>query len=81
LVGLDRFLQTDQRDVGCGEAMRLLHADADLVAHGDDATQGFPGNTAQLRACGPAGKTSTDCWPRYATPLTGARAAVTSPGG
>jgi hypothetical protein len=48
LVGLDRFLRTDQRDVGCGEAMRLLHADADLVAHGDDATQGFP---ATPRSC------------------------------
>ena len=40
---LDRFLRADRRDVGCGEAMRLLHVYLDLVARGDDATQRFAG--------------------------------------
>lgn len=50
---LDRFLRADPRDVGCGEATRLLHVDVDLVARGDDGTQRFPGIAVQLRACGP----------------------------
>ena len=29
---LDRFLRTDPRDVGCGEAMEVLHVYVDLVA-------------------------------------------------
>ncbi len=50
---LGRFLQTDPRDVGCAEAMRLLHVYVDLVAHGADAAQLYPGIAAHLRACGP----------------------------
>ncbi len=50
---LDRFLQTDPRDVGCTEAMRLLHVYVDLVAQGADAEQRYPGLAAHLRACGP----------------------------
>ena len=50
---LDRFLQTDPRDVGCAEAMRLLHVYADLVARGADAAHLYPGIAAHLRACGP----------------------------
>jgi hypothetical protein len=54
---LDRFLQTDPRDVGCTEAMRLLHVYVDLVAADADAAQRHPGIAAHLRACGPC---STD---------------------
>ena len=50
---LDRFLQTDPRDVGCAEAMRLLDVYVDLVARGADAAQRYPGLAAHLRACGP----------------------------
>ena len=50
---LDRFLQTDPRDVGCAEAMRLLHVYVDLVARGADAAHRYPGIAAHLRACGP----------------------------
>ena len=50
---LDRFLQTDPRDVGCAEAMRLLHLYVDLVDQGVDAEQRYPGIAAHLRACGP----------------------------
>jgi hypothetical protein len=51
---LDRFLQTDPRDVGCAEAMRLLHVYVDLAAtDADAAAQRYPGIAAHLRACGP----------------------------
>jgi hypothetical protein len=53
---LDRFLLTDPRDVGCAEAMQLLHVYAELVASGATADQRFPGVTAHLRACGPCGE-------------------------
>jgi hypothetical protein len=53
---LDRFLRTDPRDVGCAEAMDMLHVYADLVAAGEPAGQRYPGITAHLRACGPCGE-------------------------
>ena len=54
---LESFLSTDPRDVGCAQAMELLHVYVDLVA-GDGparAAQRYPGVTAHLRACGPCG--------------------------
>jgi hypothetical protein len=53
---LDRFLQTDPRDVGCGEAMEMLHVYVDLVAAGGPAEQRYQGLAAHLRACGPCGE-------------------------
>jgi len=53
---LDRFLQTDPRDVGCTEAMEILHVYVDLVAAGAPAEQRYPGAAAHLRACGPCGE-------------------------
>jgi hypothetical protein len=53
LSELDRFLQTDPRDVGCAEAMEMLHIYADLLAAGAAAEERFPGIAAHLRACGP----------------------------
>lgn len=53
---LDRFLDTDPRDVGCAEAMRILHIYVDLVAAGSSAAQRYPGVAAHLRACGPCGE-------------------------
>ncbi len=52
---LDRFLRTDPRDVGCDEALRLLHVYVDLIvdAGGDEAARRFPGIAAHLIACGP----------------------------
>lgn len=50
---LDRFLRTDPRDVGCAEAMEMLHIYADLVAAGSPAEQRYPGIAAHLLACGP----------------------------
>ena len=50
---LDCFLRTDPRDVGCAEAMRVLHIYADLVAAGEPAERRYPGLAAHLRSCGP----------------------------
>jgi len=53
---LDRFLQTDPRDVGCDQAMKMLHVYAELVASGEPAQQRHPGMAAHLQACGPCGE-------------------------
>jgi len=50
---LEGFLRTDPRDVGCDEAMAVLHVYVDLVAADQDATGRYPGVAAHLRACGP----------------------------
>ena len=53
---LDRFLGTDPRDVGCAEAMEMLHVYAELVVAGEPAQQRYPGIAAHLQACGPCGE-------------------------
>ncbi|HEX4787463.1 MAG TPA: hypothetical protein VH372_03310 [Actinospica sp.] len=50
---LERFLATDPADVGCQEAMELLHIYVDLVAADHDAARAHPGVAAHLAACGP----------------------------
>ena len=50
---LDAFLETDPGDVGCDEAMRILHVYVDLVASGGDAAARYPGVASHLRQCGP----------------------------
>lgn len=56
---LDRLLQTDPRDVGCDEAIRMLHIYVDivLVPSREDSTveaaSRYPGVAAHLAACGP----------------------------
>jgi hypothetical protein len=50
---LERFLRTDPRDVGCDEAMAVLHIYVDVVAAGEDAAGRYPGVAAHLLACGP----------------------------
>ena len=50
---LEQFLRTDPRDVGCDQAMEMLHVYVDLIARGDDAEVRYPGVAAHLRACGP----------------------------
>lgn len=63
-AALERFLQTDPRDVGCEQAMRMLHVYVELIldnANGSDATDArvseaarrYPGVAAHLLACGP----------------------------
>ena len=53
---LDRFLRTDPRDVGCEQAMEMLHVYAELVAAGEPAEERYPGIVAHLHACGPCGE-------------------------
>ena len=51
---LEAFLRTDPQDVGCGEAMEILHVYAELVAADPAAAElSHPGVAAHLRACGP----------------------------
>ena len=51
---VDRFLRTDPRDVGCEQAMELLHIYVELVvADPAAAVERYPGVVAHLRACGP----------------------------
>ena len=52
----DRFLETDPRDVGCEEAVRILHVYVELLlgdASGREAARRYPGVAAHLLACGP----------------------------
>ena len=53
---LERFLRTDPRDVGCDEAMAMLHVYADLMVLGEDAAARYPDVAAHLAACGPCGE-------------------------
>ena len=50
---LDRFLATDPRDVGCEQAMAVLHVYVEAVAEGEDVARRFPGVLAHLASCGP----------------------------
>ena len=56
LERLERFLRTDPCDVGCEEAMAILHVYVDLMAAGRDAAGRDPGVAAHLAACGPYGE-------------------------
>ena len=53
---LEHFLWTDPRDVGCAQAMKMLHVYAELVAAGEPAEQRYPGIAVHLHACGPCGE-------------------------
>jgi RNA polymerase sigma-70 factor, ECF subfamily len=53
---LDAFLQTDPADVGCDEALRILHVYVELVASGEDAGPRYPGVASHLHQCGPCGE-------------------------
>jgi hypothetical protein len=52
---LDQFLRTDPRDVGCEQALRILHVYVDLVLSetAEPAARRYPGVAAHLLACGP----------------------------
>jgi hypothetical protein len=51
---LERFLTTDPADVGCDEAMAVLHVYVDLVVADPAAAKAaYPGVAAHLAACGP----------------------------
>jgi hypothetical protein len=52
-AALQRFLATDPADLGCDQALDLLHAYVELVADGGDPEHRYPGIAAHLRSCGP----------------------------
>jgi hypothetical protein len=52
---LDQFLTTDPADVGCDEALAMMHVYVELLGAGGDAEARYPGIAAHLRACGPCG--------------------------
>jgi len=53
---LERFLHTDPGDVGCDEALRLLHVYVDMFDADPRTAQGrYPGIVTHLAACGPCG--------------------------
>ena len=53
-AALDRFLRTDPADVGCGEAMAVLHEYAELVDRDPTLAEArYAGVAAHLAACGP----------------------------
>jgi hypothetical protein len=52
-ANIEQFLATDFRDVGCEEAMEILHVYAELVVSGRNPEGLYPGVAAHLRACGP----------------------------
>ena len=54
--GLNEFLRTDPQDVGCTQAMEILHVYVDLVVAGGPAEERYPGVAAHLSACGPCGE-------------------------
>jgi hypothetical protein len=55
----DRFLRTDPRDVGCEEAMEILHVYVELVAADAAAEERYPGIAAHLKACHPCSEDFT----------------------
>lgn len=52
---LESFLRTDPRDVGCDEALSMLHLYVELVVEGTsgEAASRYPGIAAHLAACAP----------------------------
>lgn len=52
-TAIHRFLETDPDDVGCEQAMELLHVYVELIAADAAAAERFPGIAAHLKACGP----------------------------
>ena len=56
---LDAFLRTDPRDVGCAEAMDVLHLYVELLAAGEEPEVRYPGVAVHLQACGPCAEDFT----------------------
>jgi hypothetical protein len=52
----ERLLATDPADVGCDEAIAVLHVYVELVADERDAAGRYPGVAVHLAACGPCGE-------------------------
>src|SRR5262249_57380642 len=57
----------DPRDVGCAEAIEMLHVYAELVASGAPRRSFTRASRRTCARAARAGKTSRGCWPRSAT--------------
>jgi hypothetical protein len=75
---LDRFLQTDPRDVGCAQAMEMLHIYAELTAAGEPAEQRYRASRRICVRAAPAMRISKVCWPHCTTRRTEVRAGLRS---
>jgi len=67
---LDRFLRTDPGDVGCAEAVEMLHIYVDLVASGAPAKPRYPASPRTCATAVRADRTSKRFWPRCAARRT-----------
>jgi hypothetical protein len=63
-TAFDRFLQTDPQDVGCEQAMELLHVYVELIAVDSTAKDLYPGIAAHLQSAVHAQRTSPGCSPQ-----------------
>jgi hypothetical protein len=59
-TALDRFLLTDPQDVGCEQAMEILHVYVELVAADAAAEDRYPPTSKPVAL---AQRTSPGCWP------------------
>ena len=59
---LDHFLRTDPQDVGCAQAMEMLHVYAGLVAAGARRSSDPPVSRRTWAPAGRAVRTSKGCW-------------------
>ena len=52
---LERFLTTDPHDVGCEQALEILHVYVEMILHDADGSAAgrYRGVAAHLAACGP----------------------------
>lgn len=64
-TALQRFLPTDARDVGCDEALQILHVYVELVAAGNRAHEWYPAWRHTFGRVSRAALTSTGCSPLY----------------
>lgn len=56
---LERLLRTDPRDVGCEQALHVMHVYVELLlddTSGAEAARRYPGVAAHLSACDPCGE-------------------------
>jgi len=66
---LDRFLHIDPRDVGCEQALAVLHIYVEAVlADGTAAAARCAGVETHCSPAAPAPRTSQGCWPQLPQP-------------
>jgi hypothetical protein len=74
-TSLDRFLRPDPRDVGCAQALKMLHAYVDMVAAGAPAAERFPASQRTYIPAVRAATISRGCRPSW-TPASTPSASI-----